>query len=81
MKITRTAYYAMYRKREQPYPLFSGVRFKTLYAAQGEARKLAQQGYCGWIMRIREMREDYWPEDYWQIDYSVDDAITQLEQF
>jgi hypothetical protein len=57
------------------------VRFKTLYGAQQEASKLAQQGYCGWILRLCEIRHEDWPDDHWQIDHSVDDAIAWLEQF
>ena len=44
-------------------------------------RKLAQQGYCGWILRLRETREDHWPDDRWLVDHSVDDTIGWVEQF
>jgi hypothetical protein len=81
MTKTRTVYYALYRKPDQPYPLHSGVPFPTLERARFEARKLVQQGYCGWIVRLREMRQEDWPDDQWMIDHSVDDAIGWMEQF
>ena len=81
MSITRTVYYALHRKPDQPFPLHSGAPFTTLDSARIEARKLAQQGYCGWILRLRETREAAWPNDHWLIDHSVDDAIRWIEQF
>ena len=81
MALTRTVYYAIHRKPDQPYPLYSGAPLTSLERAQLEARKLARQGYTGWIMRIRETREEDWPDDQWLIDHSVADAITRLEPF
>ena len=81
MKTTRIVYYAMHHKPDQPYPLYSGAPFLTFWAAQLEAHKLARQGYSGWIMRIRETREEDWPHDQWLIDHSVEDAITRLAPF
>ena len=81
MKITRTAYYALHATPEQPYPLHSGAPFTNMLAARLEARKLAQQGYCGWIMSLRETRQEHWPADHWLIDHSRDNTIDWLEQF
>jgi hypothetical protein len=81
MKNTRTVYYVLHCKPEQPYPLHSGSPFPNILAAKLEARKLAQQGFCGRILRLYEMRQEDWPNDHWLIDHSVDDAITWLEQF
>ena len=81
MALTRTVYYAMHRKPDQPYPLHSGAPFSNFLSAMLEARKLARKGYCGWILRIRETREQDWPDDQWLIDHSADDAISWIEQF
>ena len=81
MTITRTVYYALHAKPDQPYPLHSGTPFTSLERTRLEARKLAQQGYCGWILRLRETREDHWPDDRWLVDHSVDDTIGWVEQF
>jgi hypothetical protein len=81
MSITRTVYYALHCTPEQPYPLYSGAPFPTLERARLEARKLAQQGYCGWILRIREARPAHGPDEQWRIDHSVEDAIGWIEAF
>ena len=81
MNIRRTVYYALHCTPDQPYPLHSGAPFTSLERARLEARKLAQQGFCGRIMRLREVRQDDWPKDQWLIDHSVDDAIRWLEEF
>jgi hypothetical protein len=81
MPTTRTVYYALHRKPDQPYPLHSGAPFPSLERAQFECRKLVKQGYCGWILRLREIRQADWPNDHWLIDHSVDDAIGWIEQF
>ena len=81
MTITRTVYYALHCTPEQPYPLQSGAPFSSLERARLEARKLARQGYCGWIMRLRETREKHWPDDHWFIDHSAHDAIGWIEEF
>jgi hypothetical protein len=81
MTRTRTVYYALHRKPEQPYPLYSGPPFPSLERARLEARTLARQGFCGWILRLREVRQENWPDDQWLIDHSVADAISWLEQF
>jgi hypothetical protein len=81
MNIRRTVYYALHCTPDQPYPLHSGAPFTSLERARLEARKLAQQGFCGRIMRLREVRQDDWPKDHWLIDHSVDDAIGWLEEF
>jgi hypothetical protein len=81
MNITRTVYYALHCTPEQPYPLHSGAPFTSLERARLEARKLAQQGFCGWIMRLHEVRQGDWPNDQWLIDHSVDAAIAWVEQF
>jgi hypothetical protein len=77
----RTVYYALHRTPEQPYPLHSGPPFPTLGRARLEARKLAQQGFCGWILRLREVLQEDWPDDHWLIDHSMDDAIGWIEPF
>ena len=74
-------YYVLHCKPEQPYPLHSGSPFTNILAAKLEARKLAQQGFCGWILRLHEVRQEDWPDVHWLIDHSVDDAIDWLEQF
>jgi hypothetical protein len=81
MKTTRTVYYVLHRKPEQPYPLHSGAPFPTLERARLECRKLVQQGYGGWLLRLREVRQEDWPHDQWMIDHSVEDAIGWMEQF
>ena len=81
MTITRTAYYALHATPEQPYPLHSGAPLTNMLAARLEARKLARQGYGGWIIRVQEMRQADWPDDHWMIDHSADEAILWLEQF
>ena len=81
MKITRTAYYALHATPEQPYPLHSGAPFTNLLAARLEARKLARQGFCGWIIRVQEMRQEDWPDDHWMIDHSMKKPIVWLDQF
>jgi hypothetical protein len=81
MKNIRTVYYALHCKPDQPYPLHSGSPFMSLERARFEARKLTQQGFCGWIMRLYEVRQEDWPNDHWLIDHRVDDAIAWLEQF
>jgi hypothetical protein len=40
-----------------------------------------KHGYGGWILRLREVRQENWPHDHWMIDHSVDDAIGWMEQF
>lgn len=81
MKITRTRYYTLHAKPEQPYPLHSGAPLTNILAARLEARKLAQKGYGGWIIRVQEMRQEDWPDDHWMLDHSVEPAIVWLEPF
>jgi len=81
MTKTRTVYYVLHCKPDQPYPLHSGAPFPTLERARLECRKLIKQGYGGWILRLREVRQEDWPHDHWMIDHSVDDAIGWMEQF
>jgi hypothetical protein len=81
MTRTRTVFYVVHRTPEQPYPLHSGPAFRSLERARLEAHKLAQQGYGGWIMRLREVRQEHGPDDHWRIDHSMDEAILWLEQF
>jgi len=81
MKRTRTRYSTLHAIPEQPYPLHSGAPFTTMLAARLEARKLAQKGYGGWIIRVQEMRQEDWPDDHWMIDHSVEQAIVWLEPF
>ena len=81
MKQTRTVYYVLHRKPDQLYPLHSGAPFPTLERARLESGKLVKQGYRGWILRLREVRQEDWPHDHWMIDHSVDDAIGWMEQF
>jgi hypothetical protein len=81
MPITRTVYYVVHRKPDQSYPLHSGAPFLSLERARLECLKLVKQGYCGWILRLRETRHADWPNDHWMIDHSFDDAIGWIEQF
>jgi hypothetical protein len=81
MDRTRTVYYALHCTPAQPYPLYSGPPFASLERARLEARKLAQQGYCGWILRVRETGQGYGPDEQWRIDHSVEDAIGWIEAF
>jgi hypothetical protein len=74
-------YYALHCQPDQPYPLYSGAPFPTLERARFESRKLVKQGYGGWILRLREVRQEDWPRDHWMIDHSVDDAISWMEEF
>jgi hypothetical protein len=60
---TRTAYYVAHGRPPQLYPLRSGHPFTTFEAACTQAQLLAQQGYAGWIMRVREMHQEDWPEE------------------
>jgi hypothetical protein len=75
MKTTRIVYDVLYGPSPQRHPLSPGSPFTSLWAAQCEARKLAQRGYYGWIIRLREVRQEDWPEDQWLIDHSVDETM------
>ena len=81
MNIRRTVYYVLHCTPDRPYPLHSGAPFTSLERARLESLKLAQQGYSGWILRLREVRQEAWPHDQWMIDHSVEDAIGWLEKF
>jgi len=48
---TCTVSYALHCTPHQPYPLHAGPPFPTLERTRLEARKLAQHGYGGWMMR------------------------------
>jgi hypothetical protein len=74
-------YYVLHCTPDRPYPLHSGAPFPTLERARLECRKLVKQGYSGWILRLREVRQEAWPKDQWLIDHSVEDAIGWMEQF
>jgi hypothetical protein len=81
MDRTRIVYYALHCPPEQPYPLYSGPPFTSLERARLEARKLARQGYGGWIMRVCETRPAHRPDEPWRIDHRAPDAIGWIEPF
>ena len=81
MSRTRTVYYAMHGKPPQLYPLCSGRPFTTFEAARMHAQLLSRQGYAGWIMRVREMRQEDWPEEQWLIDHGDEEPIVWMTPF
>jgi hypothetical protein len=75
---TRTVYYVAHGRPPQLYSLRSGHPFTTFEAARMHAQLLAQQGYAGWIMRVREMHQEDWPEEQWLIDHSAEEPIVWM---
>ena len=45
------------------------------------AQLLSRQGYAGWIMRVREMRQEDRPAEQWLIDHSAEEPIVWLKPF
>ena len=43
------------------------------------AQLLSRQGYAGWIMRVREMRQEDRPAEQWLIDHSAEEPIVWLK--
>jgi hypothetical protein len=81
MHYTRTVYYVVHGKPPQRYPLCSGRPLTTFEAARLHAQLLARQGYAGWIMRVREWRQEDWPEEQWLIDHGDREPIVWMHQF
>ena len=81
MHCTRTVYYVAHGRPPQRYPLCSGHPFTTFEAARTHAQLLSQQGYAGWIMRVREMHQEDWPEEQWLIDHSAEEPIVWMYPF
>ena len=76
---TRTVYYVVHGTPLQRSPLCSGHPFGTFEAAQLHAKRLAQQGYAGWILRLHEFRQEDWPEEQWLIDHEQTEPIVWLQ--
>jgi len=78
---TRTVYYVAHGRPPQLYPLRSGCPLTTFEAARMHAHLLARQGYAGWIMRVREMRQEDWPAEQWLIDHGHEEPIVWMTPF
>ena len=81
MHRTRTVYYAAYGTPPQLYPLRSGRPFPTFEAARMHAQILSRQGYAGWIMRVRAMRQEDWPAEQWLIDHGDEEPVVWMQPF
>jgi hypothetical protein len=78
---TRTMYYVVHGTPLQRSPLGSGRPFGTVEAAQLHAKLLAQHGYAGWILCLREFRQEDWPAEQWLIDHEQVEPIVWLQPF
>jgi hypothetical protein len=81
MHCTRTVYYVVHGKPPQRYPLRSGHPFRTFEAARMHAHRLSRRGYAGWIMRVREWRQEDWPAEQWLIDHGAEEPIVWIQPF
>ena len=78
---TRIVYYVVQGIPSQRALLRSGRPFGTFEAAQLHAKLLAQQGSSGWILRLREFRQEDWPEEQWLIDHEQAEPIVWMQPF
>jgi hypothetical protein len=78
---TRTMYYVVHGTPAQRFPLRSSRPFGTFEAAQLHAKRLAQHGSSGWILRLREVRQEDWPAEQWLIDHEQAEPIVWLQPF
>lgn len=78
---TRTVYSVVHGTPAQRSPLGSGRPLRTFEVAQLHAKLLTQQGYTGWILRLREFRQEDWPAEQWLIDHEQEEPIVWTQPF
>jgi hypothetical protein len=81
MHCTRTMYDAAHGTPPQLYPLHLGRPLTTFEAVRLHAQLLSRQGYAGWSMRVRAMRQEDWPAEQWRIDHSAEEPIVWMTPF
>ena len=65
----------------QRSPLRCGRPWGTCETAQLHAKRLAQHGDAGWMLRLHEYRQEDWPAEQWRIDHDQEEPIVWMQPF